>query len=69
MGGKTIGKLHDELLNGEIFYALHEARVLIEQWRCHYNTLRSHSSLEYTPPAPEAKKPQTNLTFAMAGLT
>ena len=64
-----IGKLRDELLNGEIFYTLHEARVLIEQWRCHYNTLRPHSSLKYRPPAPEAIKPQTNLTFAMAGLT
>jgi transposase InsO family protein len=64
-----IGKLRDELLNGEIFYTLHEARVLIEQWRRHYNTRRPHSSLKYQPPAPEAKKPQTDLTFAMAGLT
>ena len=27
------GKLRDELLNGEIFYSLKEAKVLIEQWR------------------------------------
>jgi transposase InsO family protein len=27
------GKLRDELLNGEIFYTLQEAKVLIEQWR------------------------------------
>jgi transposase InsO family protein len=27
------GKLRDELLNGEIFYTLREAQVLIEQWR------------------------------------
>ena len=27
------GKLRDELLNGEIFYTLKEAQVLIERWR------------------------------------
>jgi putative transposase len=47
-------KLRDELLNGEIFYTLKEAQVIIESWRCHYNTLRPHSSLGYKPPAPEA---------------
>ena len=34
------GKLRDELLNGEIFYSLAEAKVLIEAWRRHYNTVR-----------------------------
>jgi len=47
------GKLRDELLNGEIFYSLKEAKVLIESWRKHYNTVRPHSSLGYRPPAPE----------------
>ena len=47
------GKLRDELLNGEIFYSLTEAKVLIEQWRIHYNHLRPHSALGYRPPAPE----------------
>jgi putative transposase len=46
-------KLRDELLNGEIFYTLREAEILIEAWRCHYNTARPHSSLGYRPPAPE----------------
>ena len=46
------GKLRDELLNREIFYTREEARVLIEQWRQHYNTVRPHSSLGYRPPAP-----------------
>ncbi len=46
-------RLRDELLNGEIFYTLKEARVLIESWRCHYNAVRPHSSLGYRPPAPE----------------
>lgn len=48
------GKLRDELLNGEIFYTLKEAQILIEQWRSHYNTIRPHSSLNYQPPAPHA---------------
>jgi putative transposase len=48
------GKLRDELLNGEIFYSLKEAKVIIEQWRQHYNTKRPHSSLGYRPPAPQA---------------
>lgn len=47
------GKLRDEFLNGEIFYSLKEARILIEQWRQHYNTKRPHSSLGYRPPAPQ----------------
>ena len=44
----------DELLNGEIFYTLKEAEVLIEGWRKQYNRVRPHSSLGYRPPAPEA---------------
>ena len=47
-------KLRDELLNGEIFYSLAEAKVIIEAWRRYYNTERPHSSLGYKPPAPEA---------------
>jgi putative transposase len=48
------GKLRDERLNGEIFYTLKEAQVLIEWWRLEYNNIRPHSSLNYRPPAPEA---------------
>ena len=51
------GKLRDELLNGEIFMTLKEARYLIETWRQEYNTIRPHSALGYKPPAPEAKLP------------
>ncbi len=47
------GSLRDELLNGEIFYTLKEAQIIIEEWRGHYNTVRPHSSLGYRPPAPE----------------
>ena len=46
------GKLRDELLNAEVFNTVAEAKVLIEQWRIHYNTIRPHSSLGYRPPAP-----------------
>ena len=46
-------KLRDELLNGEIFYSLAEAKIVIEGWRRHYNTKRPHSSLGYRPPNPE----------------
>jgi putative transposase len=50
-------RFRDELLNGEIFYALSEARVIIEQWRKHDNTKRPHSALGYRPPAPESIVP------------
>jgi len=50
-------KLRDELLNGEIFYSLKEARIVIESWRRHYNEIRPHSSLGYKPPAPEVLFP------------
>jgi putative transposase len=50
------GRLRDELLNGEIFYTLKEAQILIESWRKHYNTVRPHSSLNYQPPAPQTIK-------------
>jgi transposase InsO family protein len=49
------GKLRDELLNGEIFYTLKEAQVLIEWWREEYNEIRPHSALGYRPPAPVAR--------------
>ena len=46
-------RFRDELLNGEIFYTLKEAQIIIEKWRKHYNTVRPHSALGYRPPAPE----------------
>ena len=51
------GKFRDELLNGELFYTLTEAKVLIERWRNDYNRIRPHSALGYRPPAPEAIRP------------
>ena len=52
------GKLRDECLNGEIFYSLREAQVVIEKWRVVYNTLRPHSALGYGAPAPATFAPQ-----------
>jgi len=51
------GKLRDECLNGEIFYSLQEAQIVIEWWRVEYNTRRPHSALGYRPPAPLASSP------------
>jgi len=48
------GRLRDELLNGETFYTLKEAQIILEQWRHHYNHVRPHTSLGYKPPAPLA---------------
>ena len=50
-------RLRDELLNGEIFYTLREAQIVIESWRRHYNAVRPHASLGYKPPAPEVFVP------------
>ena len=53
------GKLRDEFLNGEIFYTLPEAVVLVEQWRRLYNTVRPHSAWGGIPPAPETIRPSS----------
>ena len=50
-------RFRDELLDGEIFYSLREAQVIIESWRRHYNTVRPHGSINYKPPAPEVFVP------------
>lgn len=74
------GRLRDELLNGEIFYTLKEAQIVIESWRKHYNTVRPHSSLNYQPPAPQTtraiqqlpnylNKPMGNLQWSITAKT
>ncbi len=45
------GKLRDELLNGELFTSLKEAKVVTEDFRLSYNHHRPHSSLGYKTPA------------------
>ena len=51
---RTVAGDYPSAIDGEIFYTLKEAQVLIEEWRREYNTFRPHSSLKYRPPAPEA---------------
>ena len=48
------GKLRDECLNGEIFYSLKEAQIVIENWRSEYNRVRPNSAPGYRSSAPVA---------------
>ncbi len=43
-------RFRDECLNREWLLNLREARVVIEDWRHHYNTERPHSQLGYLSP-------------------
>ena len=61
------GKFRDELLACEAFNTLAEAKVLIEQWRKHYNTVRPHSALGYRPPAPEVIVSRTPMPTTAPG--
>jgi len=45
------GRLRDELLNGEQFATLLEAKVVIDDWRHDYNINRPHSALGNLTPA------------------
>ncbi len=60
-------RLRDELLNGEIFYSLAEAKVVIESWRRHFNAVRPHGSLGYRAPAPEVFVPAPDSRASHAG--
>jgi len=51
-------RFRDEFLNGEVFYSLREAQILIEKWRRHYNTVRPRSRA--------APVNETLLTIALA---
>ncbi len=57
------GKVRDEVLAVEAFGSLLEAKIVIEDWRTTYNSIRPHSSLGWKTPAayaasltPEAKE-------------
>ncbi len=63
------GSLRDELLNGEMFYSLAEAKIIIENWRKHYNEIRPHSSLNYQPPAPKTFIPSAPITLNFSKTT
>ena len=50
-------RLRDELLDGEIFYTIREARIIVEDWRRHFNAVRPHSAIGWRPPAPKVVLP------------
>jgi len=50
-------RLRDEWLDGEIFYTLREAQIVIESWPRHDNTIRPHASIGYRAPASEVFVP------------
>lgn len=54
---EDVGKLRDGLLPREVFDTSLEPKVLVARWRRHCNEVRSHSSLGYQPPAPDAILP------------
>lgn len=56
------GKFRDECLSMEWFRTRMEARVVIEDWRIHYNTVRPHSSLNYLTPSDFVLSLGNNLT-------
>ena len=37
--------MRDELLDGELFYSLREAQIIIESWHIHYNRASEHPSV------------------------
>lgn len=47
----------DELLDGEFFYSLREARLLIKRWCRHYISTRPNSALGCQQPASETTIP------------
>ena len=52
-------RFRDEGLNREWRLNLREARVVIEDWRQHYNTERPHSRLGYLSPEGFIAKPKS----------
>ena len=50
------GKLRGGCLNREVFGNLLEAKVLVEEWRRHYNEKRPHSALAYKTPRAFARQ-------------
>ena len=52
------GTFRDNLLDGEIFYNLKEAQIIVGEWVKHYNHVRPHSALGYRPPAPQTQVPK-----------
>jgi putative transposase len=56
------GKFRDECLSMEWFRNRLEAKIVIEDWRKHYNDVRPHSSLNYQTPNEFKLSLSSNLT-------
>ena len=56
-------RLRDELLNGEIFYCVEEAWIMIENRRELYNRKHPHSSLGYRPKRQKASRHSARLHY------
>jgi transposase InsO family protein len=60
------GTFRDNLLDGEIFYSLREAKEVVGEWVKQMtegnpfrgNHIRPHSALDYRPPAPQTQVPR-----------
>jgi len=52
-----IGRFRDECLNEHLFGTLKQARRIIENWRCDYNSRRPHTSLDGLTPVEFATRP------------
>jgi transposase InsO family protein len=68
VGESFNGKLRDECLNLELFGSLAEARVVIDDFRLHYNHRRPHSSLDYRTPAAFASACRRETPLRLAAL-
>ena len=69
-----LSRLGDELLKREVFTSLLEAKVLVEEYRNHYNCKRPHSALGYRKPAEfaasgEASVADEDLTKELESIT
>ena len=62
-------RLRDELLDRELFTSLIEAKVVVEEYRQHYNRRRPHSALGYKTPAEFAELCRSEAAIAGSGLS
>jgi transposase InsO family protein len=61
------GSMRRELLNGELFHSVLEAKVVIEQWLELYNTRRPHRGLAGRTPAAYAKMARSRISDDRSG--
>ncbi len=62
-------RFRDELLDRELLTSLIEAKVVVEEYRQHYNQRRPHSAIGYKTPAEYAELCRPEATVAGSGLS